>query len=569
MNQVQPALRVGSMAHDRRASVRQRTHLPAFATVGGKSKSLVLDLNEIRDISEAGMCFQGPGQMAFGQDLDLSLDLSDAKAFIPLSGRVVWSDPSGRTGIRFLQVSGPGLIQLKEWLFMNAMAACAQRWEMHTPSEVNGARSGAGTQSAPLTARTETDAIEAAIARAVASVAQEAAQEGPNLDSALHGIAMRALKLTGATGAALAVSEGELFVCRARAGVDAPSVGARLRPGDGFSGECLRSGEVVRCEDSENDPRVDRESCRALGVRSIVAAPVRSGGAVIGLLEVFSSQPYAFSVNDGNFLLRLGDVILAAEQRAIEAMAARSRLSEANQRFAEARAAEQSRASEGSGRGAPLAADLREVRADAPTAEDFGESGQPSRRWFVGRMFVIFLATAALLSGLMLVPFVRNRTGASAHTNPPAAVGPQEKSAASNVTLAALNDPQALRQLAAQGDATAQFALGAHYATGDGVAQDYSEAAKWFSEAAERGHVVAQATLGAYYWAGRGVEPDLKKAYFWSILAQAGGDQASKYRVAVLASRLSRGELVAAQDDANQWLRRHQSQQSRSRLVDR
>ena len=117
---------------------------------------------------------------------------------------------------------------------------------------------------------------------------------------------------------------------------------------------------------------------------------------------------------------------------------------------------------------------------------------------------------------------------------------------------------EGLRRLAKQGDPAAQFALGAHYATGEDVPQDYAEAVRWFTMAAERGHVVAQATLGAYYWAGRGAPQDLTKAYFWSILAQAGGDQASKYRVAVLTSRMSRSQVVAAQEDANQWLQRHQ-----------
>ena len=70
---------------------------------------------------------------------------------------------------------------------------------------------------------------------------------------------------------------------------------------------------------------------------------------------------------------------------------------------------------------------------------------------------------------------------------------------------------------------------------------------------------MSQATLGAYYWAGRGVPQDLTKAYFWSILAQAGGDQASKYRVAVLASRMSRSQVLAAQQQANDWLRNHQT----------
>ena len=54
------------------------------------------------------------------------------------------------------------------------------------------------------------------------------------------------------------------------------------------------------------------------------------------------------------------------------------------------------------------------------------------------------------------------------------------------------------------------------------------------------------------------VKTDLNQAYFWSILAEAGGDQASKYRASILASRLTRAEVVAAQQQANDWLKQHQ-----------
>jgi len=120
-------------------------------------------------------------------------------------------------------------------------------------------------------------------------------------------------------------------------------------------------------------------------------------------------------------------------------------------------------------------------------------------------------------------------------------------------------DFASLRRLAEQGDSAAQFAVGARFATGEDVKQDYAEAARWFSMAAEQGHIVAQATLGAYYWAGRGVPQDLSKAYFWSILAQAGGDQAGKYRVAILASRMTRSQVLTAQQEANDWLKHHQT----------
>jgi len=118
---------------------------------------------------------------------------------------------------------------------------------------------------------------------------------------------------------------------------------------------------------------------------------------------------------------------------------------------------------------------------------------------------------------------------------------------------------ESIRRLAEQGDAAAQFSVGARYATGEDVPQDYVEAVRWFSMAAEQGHVVSQATLGAYYWAGRGVPQDLVKAYLWSVLAKAAGDEASKYRVSVLASRMSRAQIAAAQQQANDWIKEHDS----------
>src|SRR5262249_25023907 len=115
-----------------------------------------------------------------------------------------------------------------------------------------------------------------------------------DLEAALQIVAERTQTLTGATGTAIALSSGNEMVCRASAGNDAPPLGARLQVGSGFSGECVRSGRLLYCEDSETDMIVDRESCRALGVRSIMAMPIHSPDGVIGLLEVFSPEPHAF-----------------------------------------------------------------------------------------------------------------------------------------------------------------------------------------------------------------------------------------------------------------------------------
>ena len=172
-------------------------------------------------------------------------------------------------------------------------------------------------------------------------------------------------------------------------------------------------------------------------------------------------------------------------------------------------------------------------------------------------LFVAAIGTFVFALLWLIAPWVSStmRSSGRAPSHAQAApAAPKSPALPANGLPANVTDLASLRKVAEQGDPAAQFSLGARYATGEEVKQDYTEAVRWFTKAAEQGHILAQATLGAYYWAGRGVPQDLTKAYYWSVLAQAGGDQASKYRVAVLASRMSRSQVLAAQQQANDWL---------------
>jgi len=62
--------------------------------------------------------------------------------------------------------------------------------------------------------------------------------------------------------------------------------------------------------------------------------------------------------------------------------------------------------------------------------------------------------------------------------------------------LACQPDVEALRAKAEQGDASAQFSLGLMFGNGQGVPQDYAEAAKWVRMAAAQGAAKAQYLLG-------------------------------------------------------------------------
>ena len=137
--------------------------------------------------------------------------------------------------------------------------------------------------------------------------------DSSNRNAALQLAATRALLLSRGRGAAIALREQGAMVCRASIGDSAPPIGCRLDLSSGFSGECVRTGQVLRCDDTETDQRVDRATCRTLGIRSILAVPIVAGREVVGLLEVFSPAAFAFDEECLALVERLAPSVLPVE----------------------------------------------------------------------------------------------------------------------------------------------------------------------------------------------------------------------------------------------------------------
>jgi putative methionine-R-sulfoxide reductase with GAF domain len=133
-----------------------------------------------------------------------------------------------------------------------------------------------------------------------------------DLTATLQLLAERAQFITGATGAAIALRDHEEMVCRASAGPSAPEVGAQLQVNSGLSGESVRTRQTLRCDDSATDQRVNRESCEALGIRSVVVMPLLRGEEVIGVFELFSDQANVFATRDLAALERMGAMVHTA-----------------------------------------------------------------------------------------------------------------------------------------------------------------------------------------------------------------------------------------------------------------
>jgi GAF domain-containing protein len=136
-----------------------------------------------------------------------------------------------------------------------------------------------------------------------------------DLEPAISVIAERAQALTGATGAAIALRHGDEIICRARTGRTAPDLGVRLQTDSGISADCVRTGEIVLCHDAERNPFVDLASCRRLGARSILAAPLRHFRKTLGVFEVLSRTPHAFDERDVATMQLLSSLMVAAISR--------------------------------------------------------------------------------------------------------------------------------------------------------------------------------------------------------------------------------------------------------------
>ncbi len=129
-------------------------------------------------------------------------------------------------------------------------------------------------------------------------------------------------ELTNSKGAIVEIVDDEFMEYRCGSGAFQEHVGLRLRRNQSLSGLCVSTGQVLRCDDAENDPRVDKKACRRVGVRSMVCTPLFQAGAPVGVLKVMSSRADAFDETDVQTLNLFGGMLGAAlgKQLAFDAL---------------------------------------------------------------------------------------------------------------------------------------------------------------------------------------------------------------------------------------------------------
>ena len=395
-------------------------------------------------------------------------------------------------------------------------------------------------------------------------------------------IAERVRSSTGADGVAIALQDEGLVVCRARAGECAPPVGTLLDKDSGLSGLCLRTGEQVRCDDTGSDKRADASVARVLKIRSVMAQPVRRAGRVIGLIEILSRKPNAFTFREEGTLrasmpdiLRAtdddessrGDKVLSAKPadpaskavpadmpappngtadklRALFALTAKPEedVAAVPDAAGETAAEAQSRPAVVSDDKARRPAIRVALRAE-PTAPDsmplmagFEAAAQPESDASSSLRSVL----AGVAGFVLLVGIALSAWRFASHETP------QKPPAAPAAQASAASQIEELRNAAEKDDAAAQYDLAMRYLKGDGVASSQSEAVTWLLKSAHLGNSSAQLQLGVAYEMGRGVPQDYVKAYACYVVAEANGNAGSDPAQEALALKMTRQQTADA-----------------------
>ncbi len=392
------------------------------------------------------------------------------------------------------------------------------------------------------------------------SITPSHAQEPAGPEVGLQAILDQAMRRTAAAGAAIVLGTQQAACCRVSTGAPAPEAGARLHTGGSLTGRCLATGEILVCDDTNTDERVDPQLCKVRGIRSLLVVPIKQNARMVGVLEVMSIRPNSFNQHDAASMSKLAEQVLPllSESETIS-----DRLDQIPSKDVNAlRDLESNIDVPNENNDLPATTEVAEpaesnephIEPELPHQTTITRSQEHRSQAYWLRMGLF----AALALGVIAYGFHLSRSRAANHgavppvaaENPKLAIQQEEVLSAQNLptpqqdllseqgdeqskvldnvltasrqeTILAIQEPtqgtDVNRTLdrANAGDSVAQYEMGLRYADGEGVPQNYQDAMAWFAKAAENGNDKAQWKLGLGYMKGIGVPHDEREAVVW------------------------------------------------------
>jgi hypothetical protein len=428
----------------------------------------------------------------------------------------------------------------------------------------------------------------------------------PSGYKALEAGLLEILRTLPLAGAAIALQLGDYLECVASCGESTPPTGTRCYPGEGLTGTCFLTGEMIVCNDTEADSRVVREACQHLGVRSVLVIPLWRDSLRAGVLEVLSSEAGTFSEASINSVKRVAagiELPTASQHASVSLPKVRPTNSFELQELLEAAYIIQQRHraletlkddrpdhtpkielhdADSFPQGEPCVASADELtvllspnsytlRKQFPKEQHYG-------RFVIGAAFLVLVFGSYYLIRQQGISSSAGKTKSadiapgskqshlSSHSNPLDRAGEVELSRVlsveSNSDVQRVNGADAVQsyvgamrayeQEANRGNPDAAWKLGVWYLSGLGVAKDTGQAAKWLKKAANLGDIRAQSTLSQLYFEGVGVPRDSVRAYTWaSIASSEWGDRDE--RLKIIRERMSAAQLQEANRRAAAW----------------
>jgi diguanylate cyclase (GGDEF)-like protein len=147
--------------------------------------------------------------------------------------------------------------------------------------------------------------------RAIIRTQTEIAASDLEPEAIMQLIADRAQELTGASAGVIELAEGEEMVYAVTSGEATPYLGTRLQLRRSLSGRCVLEGQVLRSDNTAEDPRVDAEACRRVHAASMLCVPLAHRGETVGVLKVYSPLTQHFDDGDVETLELLSELIAA------------------------------------------------------------------------------------------------------------------------------------------------------------------------------------------------------------------------------------------------------------------
>jgi PilZ domain-containing protein/RDD family protein len=77
----------------------------------------------VRNLTHSGVAVQAVAAVRPGRQMQVRFELRSPRLRVETRGEVVWSTPSGRCGIRFLDLSPRTIRQIDEWIFASLLTA--------------------------------------------------------------------------------------------------------------------------------------------------------------------------------------------------------------------------------------------------------------------------------------------------------------------------------------------------------------------------------------------------------------------------------------------------------------